>query len=220
MTDQRLPRLVLGAAARGPQDPIEGSPPRRTGSIRRTSTIDTRWPDGFGGQTVIVGIARDLLTADDGAEPVVQVEFVLRLAPDRSIVDVVVDGSDAELGGLTGLRVGPGFRAAANECTARSVAPGTPLGLLLVDLSGAALVSSYAMLASGLIGQTDPNSFDARADQCAGWVDDGVMLAAIRDTGTIPAPVGPPSPPLEPPDDPLSWHAIPPGRRPRPVADG
>ena len=210
------PMLVLGADARGPQDPIVGSPARRPGSIRRTSSIDTSWPEGFGGETTIIGLARDLRTTDDGGDVVAEVELALWLAPDRTIREVAVtgDGADADLGVLVGVRVGPGFRSAAGELTAAVVPAGTLLGLLLDDLSGAALVSGYAMLASGLIGQTEPTSFDARADLCAGWVDDGVMLAAIRDTGTIPAPVGPPAGALEPPDDPLGWHAIPP--RPAP----
>ena len=210
------PMLVLGADARGPQDPIVGSPARRPGSIRRTSTIDTSWPEGFGGETTITGLGRDLRTTDDGDDVVAEVELALRLAPDRTIREVVVTGARAghDLDVLVGVRVGPGFRSAAGELTDALVPEGTLLGLLLDDLSGAALVSGYAMLASGLIGQTDPTSFDARADLCAGWVDDGVMLAAIRETGTIPAPVGPPSPVLESPDDPLGWHAIPP--RPAP----
>lgn len=217
MTDRTAgPLLLLDTDARGPQDPLVGSPPRRPGSIRRTSTIDTSWPDGFGGETTIIGLARDLRTTDGGADVVAEVELSLRLARDRTVDEVTVrgDGAEADLDVLVGVRVGPGFRSAAGQLTAALVPAGTLLGLLLDDLSGAALVSGYAMLASGLIGPTDPTSFDSRADLCAGWVDDGVMLSAIRDTGVIPAPVGPPSPALESPEDPLGWHAIPP--RPAP----
>jgi len=48
----------------------------------------------------------------------------------------------------------------------------------------------------------------AQDDLCAGWAHDGTMMVAIRATGDVPVPTGPPAPVLERPDDPWAWHAM------------
>jgi len=49
---------VLTAEVSGPCDP---TPPRRAGSIRRTSTLNMDWPNGLESSGRVRGRARDLL---------------------------------------------------------------------------------------------------------------------------------------------------------------
>ena len=48
--------------ARNPAGP---APVRRPGSVRRTSTIETTWPEGYGKPMLMQGRARDLLTPSE-----------------------------------------------------------------------------------------------------------------------------------------------------------
>jgi pyruvate/2-oxoglutarate dehydrogenase complex dihydrolipoamide acyltransferase (E2) component len=110
------------------------------------------------------------------------------------------------------------------------------LYLLLDDLPGATLVSGYAIhRAGGFDGppSAEPAAaaapppaaapasppapapappprpapdFGSRGDLCAGWAHDATMMVHVRKTGSLPVPLGPPAPRLEPVDDPVSWH--------------
>jgi hypothetical protein len=52
------------------RNPIEPAPIRRPGSVRRTSTIDTTWPEGYGRPMLMQGFARDVSTPDGGELPI------------------------------------------------------------------------------------------------------------------------------------------------------
>ena len=71
-----------------PKGPAVAAPTRRPGSIRRTSTIDSVWPEGIEANRTVVGRSRDLFTPLDGSNPVVLAEDALfvTVAPDRGIV--------------------------------------------------------------------------------------------------------------------------------------
>lgn len=203
--------LVLQPDRCGPRDPSRHTPRREAGSIRRTSSIDTRWPDGLEHDMVVECRARDLLTATDGTARVVdEVRFSLELdAVSRAVRRWSSDTHAAELAVLDGLSVGSGFRDRLAERAPGVVGSGSALHLLLDDLPGASLVSGYALLRAGILGPTDPDAFGERAGICAGWVRDGAMMRAIREHHTIPTPDGPPAPVLHAGDDPLSWHDLP-----------
>jgi len=126
--------------------PGEAAPPRRPGSVRRTSTIDSRWPDGFGRQVRMVGRARDLLTPADGSAPRVLSEDVLYVgaAMDRTIEDIRSEPERPSLQQLVGCRGGGRLRGALAQAVPDELAAGTPLYLLLDDLSGATLVAGFA----------------------------------------------------------------------------
>ena len=204
--------LLLDADARGPQDPQPAPPDRRPWSVRRTSTIDTRWPDGFGGDFRITARGRDLLTTGEDARTLVDVAIRLHVsAADRTIVGLEAEGAhDADaLAPLVGVGTGSGYRAAVAQALPWLADSPSPLRLLLDDLPGAALVSGYALLAGGaLSAPTDPEALESRADICAGWVAGGTFMSAVREHGEIPTPVGPPSLDWDRPDDPLAWHPI------------
>jgi hypothetical protein len=214
--------MLLPEAA-GPHDPSSTTPPRRPGSIRRTSSIDTFRPNGILGDLDIIARARDLRTDRvDAATVVSEAELRLRLDGTtraiRSLASVpVVDGLDS----LIGMAVGPGFRAKLNEVVPDERVSGSLLYLLLDDLPGATLVSGYAMQRAGLFDEPEPPRSGptgrptalataqlAAEDLCAGWARESAMMVTIRTKGVIPTPMGPPAPTLEPVDDPAAWHPM------------
>jgi hypothetical protein len=212
--------------AAGPADPLPQSPPRRPGTVRRTSTIDVTRPEGMDGDLVVDARARDLRTDADGPATVLD-EVVLRArlgADDHRVVELVeleeLDGS-ARGGGplgdgahglasLVGERVGSGFRARLDEVLGDEVDRGSLRHLLLDDLPGAVLISGYARQRAAFVAgqplRVRYQQMAGRADICAGWAGDATILTTVRDHGVIPVPMGPPAPTLEPPDDPLAWH--------------
>jgi hypothetical protein len=211
--------LVLPEAA-GPSDPALATPARQLGSIRRTSSIDTSRPGGLHGDLLVDARARDVRTGLDGSVEVTRVAALEaridgathRLAAIETTPEV------PELSALLGVLVGPGFRRRVDEAVPGEREAGTLLYLLLDDLPGATLVSGYALQRAGAFDEeNDPSperqaamsaEFLSRDDLCAGWAHDATMMVAVRATGNIPVPMGPPAPVLESPDDPWSWHAM------------
>src|SRR5690606_3446918 len=106
-------RWVLHDAAKaGPHDPVTETPDRRPGSVRRTSTIDTRWPEGLLGPRLMDGRARDLRTGPDGRVDVLgEARVDVRASAGRLLETIETDPPRPELQQLAGVLVGPGFRA-------------------------------------------------------------------------------------------------------------
>lgn len=210
--------LVLPEAA-GPSDPALATPARNRGSIRRTSSIDTARPNGLHGDLLIDARARDLRTAPDGSVEVAGaavVEARIEGATHR-LAAIETTPEIPELSALLGVLVGPGFRRRVDEAVPGEREAGSLVYLLLDDLPGATLVSGYALQRAGAFDEHDTPperqsdlsaGFLSRGDLCAGWAHDATMMTAVRATGTIPVPMGPPAPVLESPDDPWSWHAM------------
>jgi hypothetical protein len=204
---------VSGAVISGPQRPAIGTPARVAGSVRRTSTIDTSRPDGALGRLDIEGIARDVVTPVGSAPRTVD-EARVRLrvdGMDRSLLELETDPEVAELDGLRGALVGPGFRSKVDAVVPYSDHGASALLMLLDDVPGAVLVSGYAQLHAGAMRERPmPDQFlDAQVDLCAGWAGDSSMMQIIRATGINPTPLGPVAPELLDPDDPDGWHARP-----------
>lgn len=139
--------VVVPADARvfGPAVP---TPARRLGSVRRTSTIDAIWPDGIATPMHMTGRSRDLLTPSDGSECVVLMEDSIQavIAPDRTTTELSCSPDRVDLQGLVGVKGGGGARTRVVQQLPEEVAAGTPLYLLLDDLSGATLVSGFAFM--------------------------------------------------------------------------
>lgn len=128
-----------------PRGPGSSAPPRRPGSIRRTSTIDATWPDGMKGPTILDGRARDLVTAPDGTASVVaEARMRIVLDPRRLITEILTTPRRPLLDSLVGHSAMSGHRARLAEAAAPDVRAATPLHLLLDDLPGATLVSGAA----------------------------------------------------------------------------
>lgn len=224
--------MLLLPEAAGPQHPVLRTVPREPGSVRRSTSIDTLRPDGLLGDPVVEARARDLWTAPDGgagAQREVAVHAVIgrasgrleRISADPSDPGQMVrtgtdpadtadpsDPSDPSGAGsletLEGAVVGPGFRRRVAEIFPE----GSLLFSLLDDLPGAVLVSGYALLEGGALG--DEPAYGAPEDLCAGWARGSAMQEALRTRGQLPVPTGPPSPsPLEEAaGDPLAYHQM------------
>ena len=211
--------LTLEPEHRGPTTPLQGAPARAPGSMRRTSTLDTTWPEGFAGPMAVHGRARDLATGHERADVLATSELTVTVAPDRTVSHIDASGidpggrdpGDPRLSQLVGASTMRGFRSAVAAALPDLEASGVPLRLLLDDLPGALLVSGFAMLAAdAFTGSTGPGILDAQIDVCAGWADGSGMVSAVRTHGQTPTPASVESPPLEDPDDSLGWHELPP----------
>jgi hypothetical protein len=220
---------VLPDAA-GPQDAVTATTPRRAGSIRRTTNIDTLRPDGVRADAVIDARARDLRTNLDGTSDVVaEATLCARVSPTRELLSLSTSPEIPALQGLLGASVGPGFRSRVNKVVTDGCEDGSLLYLLLDDLPGATLVSGYALVRAAYdegprtgrprtdLPQTEAPAgpaagpfpdFGAQDDICAGWAHDATMLVHVRDTGSLPVTLGPPAPSLDDDADPLAWHVM------------
>src|ERR1700679_3826638 len=114
-----------------PRDSVGAAPPRPPRSIRRTSTIDTDWPEGRTGTMRMVGRARDAVTPTAGADPIICAEdsFRARVQWDRTIFDIDADPVRPAIGGLKGARGGGHLRKTLDEILPAERGEATPLYL-------------------------------------------------------------------------------------------
>jgi hypothetical protein len=136
-TDDRLP---------APRNSAGAAPTRPPRSIRRTSSIDTTWPDGRAGNMLMIGRARDAVTGVQGSPPKECAEdsFRARLQWDRTIVEIDADPVRPTIRRLVGARGGGYLRKALDELLPEERKAATPLHLILDDLAGASLVAGWA----------------------------------------------------------------------------
>jgi hypothetical protein len=128
-----------------PRGSVLSAPPRRAGSVRRTTTIDFTWPDGLAGDTVLDGRGRDLRTNGDGTATVLAgASLGMVTDPRRIIREIGSDPGLPRLRGLAGESAMPGYRRRLAGTGAAAAAGGTPLYQLLDDVPGATLVSGAA----------------------------------------------------------------------------
>ncbi len=129
-----------------PANPFGPSPPRRDLSIRRTSSIDTTWPEGIGKPMLMHGHARDIFTERSGGPIRMLAEDDVRIlaTPTREILEISADRRDREVQQLVGQKGGGYLRGVLAQLLPDELAAGTPLNLLLDDFSGASLVAGWA----------------------------------------------------------------------------
>ena len=202
------------APPRGPADPVGGTPSRRPGSVRRTTTLDMARPQGLFGPVVADVRGRDLATDATGTGRVVD-EVGARIEIDQRsgcVTSVAVERG--EVPDLVGVSVRSGFGRALAQLLAEEAVSRSLRYSLLDDLGGALLVSGYTLLREGGLDRSPEvaaAAAEAQADICVGWARDGELIAQLRDTGLSPIPLGPAAPVLEDPldggaVDPLAWH--------------
>ncbi len=193
------------------------APLRRPGSIRRTTSIDSDWPEGYGKPWEIIGRARDLLTPADGSVPVELgvAQYRIIASPAREILSIYATPNHPRLQEMVGVRAGGASRRALAE--SMSDIRGTPLFQLLDDYAGASLVA-------GWIWSRWTNDWMRHAERsgtaksfgkggqmlnvCTGFAEGASSFTPDGGPDTInqsSADVGP----LENPDDALSWHSMP-----------
>ena len=200
-----------------PARPVGTAPPRRPRSVRRTSSIDTSWPEGLGRATLVQGHARDLHTmADSSARVLAEDRYLIRASADRRILEITTT-PQRTVAALVGVRGGGHLREALAQVLSDERASGTPLYLLLDDFSGASLVAGWAWSV-----WSDARTRQERQQQaaavagrrgkmvgvCAGFrpgstalLDDGTPDSSIQSS----ARVGP----LVRADDAGGWHELP-----------
>lgn len=193
------------------------APPRRPGSIRRTTSIDSEWPDGLGAPWIMTGRARDLLTPAGEGEAIVlgTAEYRIRASPIREIVEIETRPPHPRTAELVGVRAGGASRAALAE--KMSDIHGTPLFQLLDDYAGASLVAGWiwSRWIDNWTERASVNRLRSTAgkggtmtDICTGFAKGASSLGEGGTANSVDqsyAEVGP----LENPDDALSWHILP-----------
>jgi hypothetical protein len=180
--------------------------------MRRTTTIDMRWAEGWGSELLLEGRGRDLLTPVRGPA-VVTAESAMRLGvqPDRSVAAIETSPAWPGVGDLLGARAGSGFRARLAEVLPEGSST-DPLHLLLDDVPGATLISGFAFAQwhpiEDLLADATTASAGARpmTGICTGFMPGSSSLApdgTSRWTHRT-RPVAP----LERAHDVLAWHEL------------
>ncbi|MGO8870093.1 MAG: DUF2889 domain-containing protein [Acidimicrobiales bacterium] len=201
----------------GPANPVSSTPFRVEGAVRRTTSIDSRRPDGLDRDVAVDARARDLATGpSSGSAWEASQGLRSRIAPDRTLLEIEAEPPEPRLSELLGTTVGPGFRTRMTTLLPDLAETHSLLYALLDDMPGAALVSGYALQRgnSGLIptGKGRSDAFRrhilASEDMCSGWASSATIMVTFRDQHAVPTPLGPAAPSLDRPGDPIGWHAM------------
>lgn len=192
------------------------APLRRPGSIRRTTSIDSDWPDGFGEPWMMTGRARDLLTPVTGESVALAAgDFRILTSPMRAILEIAAMPDHPRLQEMVGVRAGGASRHAL-AATLGDIR-GTPTFQLLDDFAGASLVAGWiwsrwiddwqvAMRRKGT--QSTAGNKGRMVNICTGFTEGA---SSLSDEGSVDhahqstTEVGP----LVNPDDPVGWHVMP-----------
>jgi hypothetical protein len=192
------------------------APLRRPGSIRRTTSIDSEWPEGYGQPWQMTGHARDLLTPLHGGEPQVLgiAQYRILASPIREILEIEATPSHPRLQEMLGVRAGGASRLALAEKLGDI--RGMPLYQILDDFAGASLVAGWIWSRWTddwlRTRSTATRSTAGRGGQmmniCTGFAEGASSLDesnAVSLSSQSSTEVGS----LENPDDPLGWHLLP-----------
>jgi len=197
-----------------PRGSVLSAPPRRAGSVRRTTTMDFTWPDGLTGNTVLDGRGRDLRTNGDGtAAALAEASLEMVTDPRRIIKEIGSAPELPELQSLAGESAMSGYRRRLAATGAAATLGGTPLYQLLDDIPGAALVSGAAWQRWYDMDRYLEIKADVRqrvmTDVCTGYQHGS---SALQPDGTLRwRQERQPAVDIDAVDDDLAWH-----RHPRP----
>ena len=122
------------------------APPRAANSVRRTMSIDVYWPEGEAGNRLFIGRCRDYHTPAGGGTGKLldEAQYRATLDENRTIKAITATPAPAKLDQLVGVRGGNHLRLFIKETMPELMAEGLPIYLPLDDISGTALVSSFA----------------------------------------------------------------------------
>ncbi len=206
-----MPAVLPPHPRAGTHDPSVSSPPRRPGSVRRTLTVETHYPDGLTGRVLLRAAGRDLVTRADGTAIVAaeaSAEVELAHFGDQRLTALRTTPGAPGLAALLGAHASAGFRGRLTRAAPELAAAGSLLHALLDDVPVATLVSGNALVRGGLRPAPMAVAHIAQqVDLCAGWRAGGTIMEGIAQTGLVPIPSGPTAPSLATADDPLAWHA-------------
>ncbi len=195
-------------AHNGLPGPRAGSPPRRSGGVRRTTSLDLTRPHGPDGPIEVNGRARDVRTDDAGVALVIDKALLSLTVADGVVVRIRSFPERAAAARLVGRQALVGWRTGLWRELHDDVESGSALHLLLDDLPGGMVVGGFTRRrALAAAGQPVPQP-GRRLDVCAGWAVDSRAARIMADTGTPPPPVTPAAPSLVDADDPTGWHTL------------
>ncbi|HXY95016.1 MAG TPA: DUF2889 domain-containing protein [Acidimicrobiia bacterium] len=211
LSSPTAPQAPLGGS-------VSGTPPRRTGSVRRTATVDMCWPGGIGTPLNLVGRSRDLVTVDTSDDPVVvgAAEMLVTVGAERTITSIETVPDRPGIDGLVGTQGGSYLRGAIDRVLPGEREAATPLHVLLDDVAGTSLIAGFAWsrwpearvnLARAM--GSNPG-FGMRKGKviCSGLRPDGWAQTA-RQRGDEQPHDTRPAGDISTPDDPWGWHALP-----------
>lgn len=184
--------------------------------MRRTTSIDSDWPDGFGEAWIMTGRARDLLTPFTGdAVEIASGDIRIRTSPIREILELSATPGHPRLQEMVGVRAGGASRQAL-AATLGDIR-GTPIFQLMDDFAGASLVAGWIW--SQWIDDWQ-SSMRRKATQstagnkgrmlniCTGFTEGASSLSedgSVDHGDQSSTKVGP----LANPDDGIGWHGMP-----------
>jgi hypothetical protein len=183
--------------------------------MRRTSAIDMTWPEGRGNTMHFHGVARDIFTREAGCSPEVicQDEMTAKIAQDRTILAIEALPPRPDIGKLVGVRGGGKLRQELNEVLPGEQRRGSPLYLLVDDISGTSLIAGWAW--------SRWPDYDYRSEEDMRRVDEmrarmeGICIGFRPGSSALSTEVGSsrhhrasPVVPLPHPEDPDGWHNL------------
>lgn len=199
-------------AVEGPAGPIPLRPAR---SIRRTATMDMLWPEGPGGPLQLRGRARDAVTSSPSDPPRVVREAAMDATLRERLIEVIETKPAFEgIPNLVGQRGGGHLRGALASLVPEVRGSGSPLYLLLDDISGTSLIGGVAFVRQPRFralaledGQPRGPRPEDMEGVCIGFAPGSSALTEVSEH------IGPPR--MRPigelvhPDDPHGWHDLP-----------
>lgn len=180
------------------------TPPRRAGSVRRTTTHDCTRPEGLEGPVTMVARGRDLLTRPDSDAALLDFVRIDTRVASGIIERISAVPSVSGLTDLGGTNALSGFRARVQDAMPAECRSGSVRFQLLDDLPVALMLSARALRAAG-IGLDMGAPHNLPIDICAGWVAGGTLVEGLTVMGP-PLDLGPVASPLTRDDDTLAWH--------------
>lgn len=202
----QVPAPIQVAGAPALAGPTNAAPARRLGSIRRTSSLDlVPAPDG---SLAVRGVARDLHTGTDGSARVTG-SGLLRLTVDseRTVAALSAHPHGPALAALRGRSVAAGFRTAVWRALPAEYDAGSPLLLLLDDVSGGMVISGFTRRKVVVQGSLPPVT--RRIDVCVGWAAESDAVRRLEEEGRPPPPQWNPVAPRRYAADPAGRHTAP-----------
>jgi Protein of unknown function (DUF2889) len=196
-------------------DPAGHSPLRRANSVRRTSAIDMTWPEGRGKTMHFHGVARDIFTREANSNPelICLDEMTADIDTDRTIAAIKALPARGTIGKLVGVRGGGKLRQALNEVLPDEQRRGSPLYLLVDDISGTSLIAGWAW--------SRWPDYDYRTEEDMRRVEqmrakmEGICIGFRPGSSALSTEVGSsrhhrasPVVPLQHPEDPDGWHDL------------
>jgi Protein of unknown function (DUF2889) len=194
----------------GPHEPTTGTPPRRPGSVRRTSTVDALRPNGLRPGLTLAGRARDLVTDVSGqahvaGEASMEVDLAYEAGPIVKRISTTRPVAGVEA--LIGKVASAGFRAVIDSST--DAERGELVYLLLDEIPVSTLVSGYSVSHATARGDLEENAIPNRRPPGPPIHGPGMCAGIPLDRTGSRRVTGPDATPIVDPDDALGWHEFP-----------